>query len=549
MNKHGNLTGAKAPGGYSLFMMIALVFALYSCFKSSDFENIQSPDWEYNVALPLVNSTFKIEDFLNDSGGLIVINPDHSLTLTYEAKNLFTGSVNEKMAVPNQQFTVPFPLILNNTGVGEVDSVITTLAQSLTPPKEGQFLDSITFESGQLKIVVETNLNKNTSQIAAEIPSIIASNGQPISYRDTYNNPQQLELVTREIIYDLAGATLVLDNSPGNVNKISFRSRVVYTGDNNPDLSPYNLKFKVSMTNIKFSGMYGYIGQYDYQLNDTVQIELFKNNLQGNIDFYPGALKLTMDIENSFGVPFSITVDPLTAYSDFNAPYVVPVHLFGNGVANVINILGPDYSQIGQTVHNPVNTNQSNIVDAIAISPGLFVFNVVGLTNPAGNPAEKNFVLKESMFRVNAKVELDLAGAISNYQLQDTLDFTFDNLQRVGEMLFRTTVINGFPLNVSFQGIFTDENFNVLDSLISNSDEMIFAGGELGGPPDFKVLNPNSKVTDIIVSDARLANLEKAKKIMIRASLQTTNGQMAKFYSDYFVSFKMGTFVKYKLSD
>lgn len=533
----------------TVITVVIIMFSLNSCFKSSDFQNIQSPDWEYKLALPLVNTTFRVDDFLNDSGSLVVTNPDNSLTLVYEAKNLFTGSVSDKIIIPNQQIIAPLPLVIYDIGIGQKDSIISTTSQSIEPPMEGQRIDSILFSAGTLKIVVETNLNKSSSQIVAEIPSILDKNGKTISFRESYDNPQQLDLITHEITYDLAGAKLVLDNSPGNINKITFGSRVIWTGDNNPNLSPYDLKFKVSLNDLKFKGMYGYIGQYEYQLYDTVEIELFKNNLQGNINFEQNALRIYMDIENSFGAPFSITVDPLKAHSDFNPPYDINVNLFGEGVPNVINILGPDYSQIGQTIHNLIDTEGSNLSEAISISPSSFIFNVVGLSNPNGNPEDKNFVLNESMFRVNCKIEMDLAGAISGFDLQDTIDFSFDNLQRVGELLFRTTIINGFPLNVKFQAIFTDENYNVVDSLISDPDEWIFAGADVGGPPDYKVTNPNTKVTDIIVGDDRLNNLEKAKKVLIRAGLQTTNGQMIKIYSDYFVQIKMGVLAKYKAAE
>jgi len=87
---------------------------------------------------------------------------------------------------------------------------------------------------------------------------------------------------------------------------------------------------------------------------------------------------------------------------------------------------------------------------------------------------------------------------------------------------------------------FTDAGYNVIDSLIHDDDERIIVGGTIGLPPRFRVTEPGTKTTDIMIDKGWLDKVIKAEKMLLRAGLKTTEGNVAKIYDDYSLSLKIG---------
>lgn len=297
-----------------------------------------------------------------------------------------------------------------------------------------------------------------------------------------------------------------------------------------------------------FDRMFGYFGAYSISLSDSVMIDIFKKTIGGGVDLGPGSVQLFIDINNSFGMPVTFVSDSLYVYSPVNAPYYVDVELFGSGIPNIFAIQSPDLGQIGTSVETNLDFNNSNMWEAFNIAPELFYFQFSGLTNPDGNPAVENFVLDESIMSMDVSVEMQLFTAISEYLIEDTLSFSFDSFDEVETLLFRVNATNGFPLTARLQLYFTDDNYQVIDSLITSEDDKIIDGAPVSGPPDYKVTGPKYKMTDMDITGSRLDHLVAAKYMILRAGLSTTNEQLVRIYNDYSLQIKIGTIAGISIS-
>ena len=81
------------------------------------------------------------------------------------------------------------------------------------------------------------------------------------------------------------------------------------------------------------------------------------------------------------------------------------------------------------------------------------------MTNPNGAVSE-NFLRDSSRFNIDVEFGLPLYGKVANFAVQDTFDFTVDNIDQVQQLLIRSDIINEFPMDAKMQIFFTDDSYH-----------------------------------------------------------------------------------------
>ena len=527
--------------GAIVFMMIVGTFL--SCNKNSmDFSKMTKPEWDPTWSLPLIHSELTLHDILGkDTNNIIIEDPvTHMLTLEYAA-TLFSQSAEQYLVIPDQN-NITMESTTLNIIVPPTDSIPydITIPYSFTPAQAGQRLDSIFFKSATMKVDVLSYIN-HSSKVTISIPNA-TKNGK--IFQTTLLLPYVNKVpVEQKITLDLTGYKMKLDNTSGHINEITAISHILVYGDNNPDLSPYTFRANLDLTNIKFTKIFGYLGLYEYPLSDTLHLNLFNNNVHGNIQLKE--IDLLVHTDNSIGMPLQINFLDLIAHSDKNPPYTVNIADPASGFPNPINIPSPDIRHIGTVADTTMQfgDNNSNIIPAINLSPEYIYFNIKGKSNPANNPAYENFVLDTSRFAVNLKVVLPLFGAISGFYISDTVKFDF-NIPNQAEMCaFKVRTVNHFPLDAEIQIYFADQNYKVLDSLFSGKDHHILVAAPVSGPPAYKVIESPPIQPFIFSPDpfmaADLARLKQTRFLLINAKMSTYNKDLVKIYADYMLDVKL----------
>ncbi|MBL4656499.1 MAG: hypothetical protein JKX73_00750 [Flavobacteriales bacterium] len=288
----------------------------------------------------------------------------------------------------------------------------------------------------------------------------------------------------------------------------------------------------------------------------NMNLEVYNQVLGGS--FYFEDPKIHLIVTSSIGVPVDLSITVIDAWSPVNG--ILPIELWGNTAPPSIalnNPSSPAYPTVwgdnAVTVYSFDQTN-SNVKDFLLISPKYIFYAIQATINPSGLTDPSLFVLDTSRFSIEVEVELPLFGTANYVTLGDTSDFELEindpssSDLTMTEATFMVNTYNGFPCDAEIQLIFIDTiTGEKVDSLFPAGQELFLSAAPIGPAPALRVLSEKHKVTEVFVNRAKLDNIAKANKVIVRGQILTNdNGATSiKLYSDYTIEIKLA--VKAKL--
>ncbi|MBN2173277.1 MAG: hypothetical protein JW731_04045, partial [Bacteroidales bacterium] len=522
-------------------LVIAFIIFLSSCIeKELDFDGIKSQKWTSDWALPLISSSLGIADLINDSAGIIQEDEDGLIILVYESEEFFEWDTEDLTSIPDQESTLTENFYLPQVPPDFTGNIPIIFSLPFNLNQEGQRVDSALIKAGSYHFRIRTDLNKNQAGVHFTVPNLVnATNGEPLQfYLDISYNPQQSQIL-KDTTINLEGYTLYVDQTTSGTNELSIEALVDFTGDNNPDNSPYFMQLENEFAATEFSRFFGYAGYQSITMNDTLQVDIFRLNEEGYFDFGPGSVNLKIDLWNSFGIPADLEFLQFKAVHDGPDPESLDIYLFGEGNPAIINLNYPDFFQVGQSILTEVETVNSNIHEALDISPDKLFLDLEARINPGQDPNQENFALDTSHLKAKIALELQLFGSVSGFKIADTVDFNIDDVNEIDYIEFAVDVSNGFPINAEMQLFFVDSVYNELFVLLT-PDEALMPAASVGNAPEYRVQSPAEKITYIDLGNEEIEKLPEARQIIIRATLSTYEGDLVKIYSDYAIDLKLG---------
>ena len=553
MKKHIYINVLYEIISFKLFVSIILLLILVqSCVKDGDFDfkkmaqNQLSP----TIAAPFVNSKLSLKDIIKDTSGIIHVNFDQSLKLVYSTNNLYSIMAKDLFVIPDQIIktdTSNFNFVAPPLGDSTFYSIITPYSLQMPDTSQKQRIDIVYLKSALLKLLIETNVN-HSGRIELTIPNIRNNQGDTFKIQIPNHYSPIITPIpyTIPVNFDLTGYTIYLNNSPGHTNEITFYYKHWIYGDNNFNGINYYTHLNDSITNIQYGKLFGYIGQYDFNLKDTTFFDIFTNNtLLDNLQI--NNINVGVKYTNSYGLPVLVKVDKFQANSGTK---IVNVHDFP--IPNPFSLDYPKVSlhQVGQTITGSIPAVQStDLASAINIAPKYIVYNVSGKSNPTGSTSEENFILDTSKFTVAVNLELPLEGTVGGFVVQDTIDFSLDKISQIDEVTFKILTTNDFPLSADMQVYFANQICIPIDSMITTPGQQIVVSG-IVDPTTRKVISPSTKMTEVYIDNTRVQKLKYAKKLIIRAKLYSYNypNQVVKLFNDNYINVKIGMKAKFKLN-
>jgi hypothetical protein len=518
-----------------LIVMLALLFSfLAACVKDSfDVEKIAKPSFDPSIAIPLISSRMTLKDILEKTSLNIIEDPDSRLvTLVYETHEIFSQMAEDVIQIPDQHFTFPEVINYQPPLQGEVFTYSYNTIRGYTTEVVGQRIDTLYFKSGILTI-----------QYTSNIPYDAVSTTTSPSLREKATGAPLLLIkdiipgANNEIQVELKNYYMIFMQDQLEPNSVSFD--FVLNIDGVPGAVPALFQFDtdVFLTGVRFQKMIGFFGQYNYSLSDTLFFDVFGNLTEGYFQIDEESVDLDIAIHNTYGMPIWLSFFPFTAKSEINPPYSVDINLFGPGIPNDFEILAPTYDQMGETVTTILETN-SNIGEAMNISPEYIYFGVSGVSNPGLDPTELNFVFDTSNFSIDVITKMELFGLLENFILQDTLDFNLEIPDEVESAEFKIKALNGFPLELDFQAYFMSSDYEVLDSLITDQVPLLEAA-PIGPEPAYRVSDPVETIFLIEVPKEKMNRISESEFIIIKGVVSSTNNDNVKIYSDYTIDIRM----------
>lgn len=528
-----------------LLLLSLVVISFSSCLKDKfDINEMGTNKWNPDIAAPVINTSVSMLDVTKEvENAQWGIGSDNLVSLIY-IDEIFTNTAEDLISIPDQM--VDTTLLWNYpVGIPPGDSASQSYIYSKSlHTTNNEVVDTLYLKNGMLSYSIESDMNHDGKMIIT-VPGLV-KNGQPFQTTLLLDYNGSLP-VTASGNYDVSGYKALFTHS-GQKNYLNSTVKVVGYGDNNPVNSPYSFNIQSGFTNIRFSKIYGYFDQYDFDIDsDSLEIELFDNKDFGNFTIEDP--RVILRFYNSFGMPIEGYIKSLRTYK---APNTVEITKPGGAPLDDIIIDYPQLSQIGDVVitEKLLDRNNSNIDDAIDINPQWVIYDVDGMSNPSGNPY--NFALDTSKLKLETETEFPLFGAAWGFTLRDTIDFDLgEGLSEEGELQSAQLQIflrNGFPVETKVQVYFTDTNMVVLDSLFADGAENILLPATPGPAPKYKVSTPMEKMVYVKKDKQAINNILDAKKAVIKVMAATIdNGNSTvKIYSDYTVDLKLGVRAKFE---
>jgi hypothetical protein len=526
-------------------LFIAFFIALLSILscKKDKLDKLKE-DWNPTFALPLINSSLGISHILKEDGPLSINPQTNVITFVYKGE-LLSFSPEQFLSLPNQSnshrvsFSAP-----------EIDGINLSGSMRKMDKMEYGFntegdvrLDSITLKSGSFNFSLSNRL-PCSGKILVLFPFIKKG-----------NQPLKLEIVLdesgRAIFRDIDLSSYSISLSHGQQKgqqEISMEYILDLQLSSKERLSlSHSLDFSFNLSNLKFSGVFGYFGQPRVALDtDAFLLDVFKN--------FTGYFALTnprfkVEIDNSFGFPIQLKFNELKRKSAITG-IETPIML--TGFPGTFNMASPNITELGKSKSSGFEINRSNsaLDSLLTPTPQYFVYGIeaaANVNNPPSAPLNSNFMTDKSRFTVNTELEIPLEGFAYGFSLTDTIAFNLNQQkpQEIDSLIFRIAIENGFPIDLRMQMVFLNEKKQPLDSLLPYSMNYILKSGV--SDANGRVNVPNKNRIDISIGNARAAKIAEAKYIILKGSTNTweasaanPSNQVVKFYSDYKLHIKAG---------
>ncbi|MEP7170639.1 MAG: hypothetical protein ABI855_14810 [Bacteroidota bacterium] len=523
-------------------LILALIF--HGCVKDDlDFKKIERSNYSPELAVPLAYSSLTILDLMKNESdsGILMIDENKFCTLIYTGQALQMKAA-DMISVPDQDFDQQ--ISMNDsmaTLVNQVGNITFGYSQNIDFSMiQGMLMDSIFFKGGNMKTNFRSGIPADIT-ITITIPSLTL-NGIPFSESFQLNYTNSLP-VTSVISSPIENYKLDLTNGgiTHNQLKVNYTVNVATTGTTvqvNDDVS-----IGLNFNNIKYSKLFGYFGQQTLlSPKDTINITLFHSQI-GAGSFKIAQPEIKVDFVNSFGFPVRARIINMTGMNGNLTNFVV-----ANGIPDPLPINSPNINQVGQVMNGTftMNTSNSNVLALMANQPKYIISQTENQINPYGNTGE-NFVMDTSKLTVNMEVKLPLYGTANNFILNDTVNFSVNNLANIQSLMIRTSLENGFPIDTKFQVYFIDENYTMLDSLVY-ADRLLMPSASID-PVSGKVIISTIKSTDHTLDRVRILKIMTAKKLILQASLTSSNNgnTNVKIYADYKFNVNLGAIAKVNL--
>lgn len=486
-------------------MVLPLCFLL-GCSQFADLEDVERSNYDAAYAVPLLNTSFSMNDLLEnfEENSVLTVLPDGLLRLQYSG-SVLTENADDVFEAINATLA----------GVGGIVIQDNVQALPFSGP-DGLVIDRMELKEGQMFWQFE-NCHDKPITATMTFPTVMR-NGVPLT-------------ITRTIAaYSGTGDCPSLNNALSPINLENY----VITPQNDSIFVEYmavdsdGMEIAPSSNNsililgLAFSYAEGYLGQIQHSSGvDRIDIDFFDNWIRGDVYFEDPVI--TFNFANSFGIPTRSVIeqfDIITVDGD-----TLPLESIY--IEEGIDFPFPTLSEVGQTKSTDFvfNRDNSNIREVLGAGPIAIVYDVDAATNPDGNTEIRGFVTDSSFYEVRVDVDLPLYGSAVDFGVRDTFDLNLGDFDKVDYAEFKLVTENEMPVAIGIQGYFLDANGGILDSLYAESTRVI-AGAPVG--PNGRPTGIQETVTYSDFPPARFARIKNAAKLEVVATFfTTTDGQQS----------------------
>lgn len=534
--------------------LLASILALstQSCFDGDDYDMdklSEQVDWTPNMIVPAGYGTYTLWYLLNQheadpADQTIVLDAEGFLHIKYLEEDIFTYNVADVLDFPAQS-ALNLSYSLPSFGVGIDYGLLPTFSpqtdqiQITTGGSTAITLYELDLNAN-LRFLISNPLNKFVD-LSVSIPNGTVGGA---AINEVFNLDPNLP--NQEKILNLADLNLLFNTPYTTNNDIDIVFNITVIDDGGLVTSSGDLGINLEVQNIDFQLAQGDFGNQSILL-DAGNIDMdvdFWDDIEGDYQFANPQISLQM--ENSVGVPFQINADIIGYASDGTSAALNPDALQPN-YPNAVSATNPlAIDAITEII--AYDKNNSDIVDLMALPPsdrleymGDITLNPVGAIAPT--PTTPNLISNNSAIGVDIEIDIPLDFTANKLMLRDTIeDLDISDADKIMNAAVVIVTENGYPLDVMIDKIyFTDAAYNIIDEITDNevidAATVFTTGAKIGevDPSSIKEVEHQIKLTQ-----TQIENLNKTENLIINASVSTSNGGVpVKLKGDYELKFTL----------
>ncbi|MDE5418633.1 hypothetical protein L3049_11505 [Labilibaculum sp. DW002] len=534
--------------------LLASILALstQSCFDGDDYDMdklSEQVDWTPNMIVPAGYGTYTLWYLLNQheadpADQTIMLDAEGFLHIKYLEEDIFTYNVADVLDFPAQS-ALNLSYSLPSFGVGIDYGLLPTFSpqtdqiQITTGGSTAITLYELDLNAN-LRFLISNPLNKFVD-LSVSIPNGTVGGA---AINEVFNLDPNLP--NQEKILNLADLNLLFNTPYTTNNDIDIVFNITVIDDGGLVTSSGDLGINLEVQNIDFQLAQGDFGNQSILL-DAGNIDMdvdFWDDIEGDYQFANPQISLQM--ENSVGVPFQINADIIGYASDGTSAALNPDALQPN-YPNAVSATNPlAIDAITEII--TYDKNNSDIVDLMALPPsdrleymGDITLNPVGAIAPT--PTTPNLISNNSAIGVDIEIDIPLDFTANKLMLRDTIeDLDISDADKIMNAAVVIVTENGYPLDVMIDKIyFTDAAYNIIDEITDNevidAATVFTTGAKIGevDPSSIKEVEHQIKLTQ-----TQIENLNKTENLIINASVSTSNGGVpVKLKGDYELKFTL----------
>lgn len=483
--------------------------------KDFDFKNVTIDNWQPDWALPIINSNLTLKNVVKT--GTVVTEDAEGLYSLHYSGDIFSAKASDYIFIPNQSYNTPSIML-------SIPQSIASFSGSFSDSSSGNFtysdtsgaqLAHINVKSGTIALNLTSTFRHNIS--ATIVFPTVLKGGVPLQVTTAINFPNTSSAVN----VSLADYAFDLTNGNTTKNHLPYKVRFALAGTGEMINAGDHLFASIDMTDIKYSFVDGFLGQYDIPIPaDTIYVGVFDNTLTANV--FIRNPKINLAFNNSFGLSVAASFDQLYGLTNKGAVVNMAISPIAVGGATTV----------GQTVTSnyTIDSTNSSVQNMFNPAPNHVVYNGRIRINAAGAGATYSFVTDQSMISLTADAELPAWFKIIDFALQDTVEMTLpEDTSLVQRAEFKLLMDNAFPLYGAVQLYFADENYNFVDSLMPTASDIV---GEAPVNSNGHVTGRTSAVTTFEMEHNEYNALApKVRYAIVRARLKTSGSSDIKILS------------------
>ena len=330
-----------------------------------------------------------------------------------------------------------------------------TLSIDLSDPSVDAMLRNIEFGTAKLPVITTSTFNTDVN-IDISLPDA-SRGGNSLS---PLNVSASTGTINSEM--DLSNANIYLGSDPlkdHNILRVSVATQIeASNGLVEFDSSDF-ISIEFDASTAEFEYLDGYLGRDTFDISiDDLDVSQLAELGRGITMENP---KMEIFVTNSFGIPILVKLD-ITA-KDENAQEL-PMN------APNMSFPFPSITERGTLKSETfsINKDNSDIVECLGMPATTFDIKGQAIMNPDGFTGFDNHITQASAINLGFAADIPMTFTAKNFSFIDTIPngATLQGLEDFDLLELKIKTLNGFPLGGSLDLIFTDAQYNTIDSLV-----------------------------------------------------------------------------------